>query len=128
MKAFIIRLQNDKDTDTAWLESVAAFLGKAPPDKWKPNNTTEAAYRLIELSGRLKELAIVHAEQQKAEAGSEATLIRIVSENGEYKQVAYLTEELKEQADAKIAELKLDQGSQALKQAILARLIKEWSS
>ncbi|MGD7036932.1 hypothetical protein [Methylotuvimicrobium buryatense] len=128
LKAFIIRLQNDKDTDTAWLESVAAFLGKAPPDKWKPNNTTEAAYRLIELSGRLKELAIVHAEQQKAEAGSEATLIRIVSENGEYKQVAYLTEELKEQADAKIAELKLDQGSQALKQAILARLIKEWSS
>ncbi|PPD29613.1 MAG: hypothetical protein CTY19_17170 [Methylomonas sp.] len=37
LKAFIIRLQNEKDTDQGWLESVAAFLGSAPPDKWKLN-------------------------------------------------------------------------------------------
>jgi hypothetical protein len=66
LRTFIIRLQNDKDTDQGWLESVAAFLGKAPPDKWKPNNITQADYRLRELSERLKELARVHAEQQKA--------------------------------------------------------------
>lgn len=125
LKAFIIRLQNDKDSDTAWLESVASFLGKAPPDKWKQNNVTEAGYRLIELSERLKELAIVHAEQQKADVGNQATLIRIVSEQGEYSQVFYLTDDLKQQADTKFAELKLDQGNKALKQAILARLMKE---
>jgi hypothetical protein len=125
LKAFIIRLQNEKDTDQGWLESVAAFLGSAPPDKWKPNNITQADYRLRELSERLKELAVVHAEQQKADVGSQATLIRIVSEQGEYSEITYITEKLKQQADAKIAELKLAKADKALKQAILARLAHE---
>lgn len=125
LKAFIIRLQNEKDTNQGWLESVAAFLGSAPPDKWKPGHITQTDYRLRELSQRLKELAIVHAEQQKADVGSEATLIRIVSEQGEYSEIAYLTDTLRQQADAKIAELKLAEGDKALKQAILARLLSE---
>jgi hypothetical protein len=125
LKAFILRLQNDKDTDQGWLESVAAFLGKAPPDKWKQNNITQADYRLRELSERLKELATVHAEQLKADVGSQATLIRIVSEQGEYSEVAYITDKLKQQADAKIVELKLAKEDKALKQAILTRLMHE---
>ncbi|MCK9608995.1 MAG: DUF6079 family protein [Methylomonas sp.] len=127
LKAFIIRLQNEKDTDQSWLESVAAFLGSAPPDKWKPNNITQADYRLREFSERLKELAVVHAEQQKADVGSQATLIRIVSEQGEYSEIAYITEKLKQQADAKIAELQLAKTDKTLKQAILARLMRELS-
>ena len=125
LKAFIIRLQNEKDTDQGWLESVAAFLGSAPPDKWKSNNITQADYRLREFSERLKELAVVHAEQQKTDVGSQATLIRIVSEHGEYSEIAYITEKLKQQADAKIAELKLAKADKALKQAILARLMQD---
>jgi len=125
LKAFILRLQNDKDSDQGWLESVAAFLGSAPPDKWKQNNITQAEYRLRELSERLKELATVHAEQLKADVGSQATLIRIVSEQGEYSEIAYITDNLKQQADAKIAELKLTKTDKALKQAILARLMCE---
>ncbi|WP_305908049.1 DUF6079 family protein [Methylomarinum sp. Ch1-1] len=125
LKAFILRLQNDKDSDQGWLESIAAFLGKAPPEKWKQNNITEADYRLRELSERLKELAVVHAEQLKADVGNQATLIRVVSEQGEYSQVAYLTDELKKQADARIAELKLDKADKSLKHAILARLMSE---
>ncbi len=125
LKAFIIRLQNEKDTDQGWLESVAAFLGSAPPDKWKPNNITQADYRLHEFSERLKELAVVHAEQQKSDIGSQATLIRVVSEQGEYSQIAYITDRLKQQADTKIAELKLNKADKALKQAILANLMRE---
>lgn len=127
LRAFIIRLQNDKETDQGWLESVAAFLGKAPPDKWKQNNITQAGYRLVELSERLKELATIHAEQLKVNAGkgSQATLLRMVSEQGEYSQIAYMTEELKKQADAKIATLELNNADKALKQAILARLMHE---
>lgn len=128
LKAFILRLQNDKDTDQAWLESVAAFLGKAPPDKWKQNNIAQAEYRLHELSERLKELALVHAEQLKADVGNQATLIRVVSEQGEYSQIAYLTDELKKQAEEKIEELKLATADKALKQAILARLMLELAS
>jgi hypothetical protein len=125
LKAFILRLQNDKDTDQSWLESVAAFLGSAPPDKWKQNNITQADYRLRELSERLKELAKVHAEQLKADVGSQATLIRVVSEQGEYSEIVYITDKLKQQADAKLAELNLAVADKALKQAILARLMRE---
>ncbi len=127
LKAFIIRLQNDKDTDQGWLESVAAILGSAPPDKWKHKNLAQADYRLRELSKRLKELAVVHAEQFQADVGSQATLIRVVSEQGEYSQIAYLTDELKKQAEAKVAELKLKKADKALKQAILASLMRDLS-
>jgi hypothetical protein len=125
LKAFIIRLQNEKDTDQGWLESVAAFLGSAPPDKWKSNNITQADYRLREFSERLKELAVVHAEQQKADVGTQVTLIRIVSEQGEYSEIAYITDKIIQQADDKIAELKLEKTDKNLKQAILARLMRD---
>ncbi len=125
LKAFILRLQNDKETDTAWLESVAAFLGKAPPDKWKAQNITQADYRLQEFSERLQALATVHNEQIKLGVDTQATLIRMVSEQGEYNEVAYLTDDLKNQANAKIAELKLNKTDKALKQAILASLMAE---
>jgi hypothetical protein len=42
LKAFILRLQNNKETGEAWLESIAAFLGKVPPDKWPQNNSLDA--------------------------------------------------------------------------------------
>lgn len=70
-------------------------------------------------------MALVHAEQLKADVGNQATLIRVVSEQGEYSQIAYLTDELNKQADAKIVELKLAKVDKILKQAILARLIRE---
>ncbi len=57
LKAFILRLQNNKETDEAWLESIAAFLGKAPPNKWLQNHSLDAEYRLIEFSDRLDQLA-----------------------------------------------------------------------
>ena len=125
LKAFILRLQNNKDSDQAWLESVAALLGSAPPDKWKQSNITQADYRLREFSERLKELATVHAEQQKAEVGSQATLIRIVSEQGEYSEIAYLTDTLKQKADAMIAKMNFSKEDKTLKQAILVRLLHE---
>ncbi|WAR43565.1 hypothetical protein [Methylomonas rapida] len=63
-----------------------------------------------------------------AHVGSQATLIRIVSEQGEYSEIAYITEKLKQQADAKIAELNLAKEDKALRQDILARLMQELAS
>jgi hypothetical protein len=114
LKAFVIRLQNNKETDTAWLESVAAFLGRAPADKWKQNNASQAEYLLADLSERLKQLAIVHAEQLNAEVGSQATLIRIVSEQGEMNQVAYITDDLKKAANKKLVQLDLGKADKQL--------------
>jgi len=125
LKAFIIRLQNNKETDIAWLESVAAFLGKAPADKWKANNTSQAEYLLADLSERLKQLAVVHAEQLNADVGSQATLIRIVSEQGEMNQVAYITDDLKNAANKKLAQLDLGSADKQLKLTILAQLMQE---
>lgn len=125
LKAFIIRLQNKKETDIAWLESVAAFLGKAPADKWKQNNASQAEYLLADLSERLKQLATVHAEQLNADVGSQATLIRIVSEQGEINQVAYITDDLKNAANKKLAQLDLGNADKQLKLTILAQLMQE---
>ncbi|MDF1583266.1 MAG: DUF6079 family protein [Methyloprofundus sp.] len=127
LKAFIIRLQNNKDNDKAWLESVAAFLGKAPPEKWKQNNASQAEYTLIDLSERLKQLATVHAEQLNADAGSQATLIRMVSEQGEMNQIAYITDDLKARARKKITQLNLAQADKQLKLTILAELMAEFA-
>lgn len=127
LKAFIIRLQNNKDSDKAWLESVAAFLGKAPPDKWKQNNASQAEYTLIDLSERLKQLATVHAEQLNADAGSQATLIRMVSEQGEINQIAYITDALKTEANKKLTQLDLSKADRELKLTILAQLMAELS-
>ena len=114
-------MQNNKDSDQVWLKSVAAFLGSGPLINGK--NVAQAEYRLVEIACRLKELALVHAEQLKADKGSQATLIRMVSEHGECSQVVYLTDELKKQANAKIAELKLNDVDKALKQAMLIQLM-----
>ncbi|NOQ36975.1 MAG: hypothetical protein GQ569_13980, partial [Methylococcaceae bacterium] len=126
LQAFIKRLQNEKESDKAWLESIATFLGKAPPDKWKQNNITQAEYTLIDLSERLKQLAMLHTEQQLQQGNnSQATLIRMVNAQGEVNQVAYITDDLKNTAKQKIAELDLTLADKQLKLTILAQLMAE---
>lgn len=127
LKAFILRLANDKDSDKAWLESVAAFLGKAPPHKWRSNNQTEAEYRLSELGERLLQLATVHAHQRKTGSKAQATLLRMVTEEGEINQLAYLSDALRQDARKAIKDLRMR--NQALdkqqKLALLAELMRE---
>ncbi|MBK8605113.1 MAG: hypothetical protein IPN87_19375 [Saprospiraceae bacterium] len=82
LKAFILRLQNNKETDEAWLESIAAFLGKAPPNKWLQNHSLDAEYRLIEFSDRLDQLALVHSHQLRANVDTQVTVFRVVNEQG----------------------------------------------
>ncbi len=126
LKAFILRLQNDQDTDKAWLESLAAFLGNAPADKWQQNNITNAEYRLIDFCNRLEQLTIVHSHQLKAGKNTQVTLFRVVSQQGETDKVAYLNPALREKAKTFIKE----QGAfktinKELKLAIIAELLSE---
>ncbi|CAA9889467.1 conserved hypothetical protein [Candidatus Methylobacter favarea] len=92
LKAFILRLQKTQETDEAWLESIAAFLGKAPPNKWLQNHSLDAEYRLIEFSERLDQLALAHSHQLKANADTQVTVFRVVNEQGAKDQIAYLNE------------------------------------
>lgn len=95
LKAFILRLQDNKASDTAWLESVAALLGKATPDKWRQANQADAEYRLMDLSERLLRLKKVHPNNDK---DSDVFVVRGIDNQGENDQIVHLTEELKVQA------------------------------
>ncbi|MDO9424921.1 MAG: DUF6079 family protein [Methylobacter sp.] len=125
LKPFIIRLHNNKETDKAWLESVAALLGKAPPDKWRQSNRTDAEYRLIEFSDRLDQLALVHSHQLKADANTQVTVFRVVNEQGAKDQIAYLNVQLRNQARAAVDGIQQDfkNADKQLQLAIIAELI-----
>ncbi len=126
LKAFILRLQGDQDTDKAWLESLAAFLGNAPADKWQPNNVTNAEYRLIEFCNRLEQLTIVHSHQLKAGKNTQVTVFRVVSQQGETDKVAYLNQALKDEAKAIVkGESRFKNADKQLKLAIIAELLSE---
>lgn len=129
LKAFILRLQNNKETDEAWLESIAAFLGKTPPNKWLQNHSLDAEYRLIEFSDRLDQLALVHSHQLKANVDTQVTVFRVVSEQGAKDQIAYLNEQLRNQARAVVDGIQYDfkNANKQLKLAIIAELISEVS-
>jgi hypothetical protein len=122
LKAFIIRLQDNKETDTAWLESVASLLGGTPPDKWRQTNRANAEYRLSDLSDRLLQLALVHSHQLKANADTQVTIFRVVNEKDASDKIAYLTEELREQARA-VVDSAFKDTNQQLKLAIVAELL-----
>ncbi|MEI7840816.1 MAG: hypothetical protein WCJ11_09975 [Methylococcaceae bacterium] len=99
--AFITRLQNNKDTDSAWLESIAAFLGKVPPTKWRNENKSEANYRLADLSEKLLNLEELHAHQCKfsADSDTKVTMIRLISEaEGEQNYPAFIDSQTESKA------------------------------
>ncbi len=128
LKAFIIRLQNKQDDDTAWLESIAALLGKVPPAKWKTENQTQAEYQLSLFTERLKQLLTLHAHQLKVDpsSGTQVSLLRLVNaEHHDVEQVAYIDAALKAEAQQTIA-LHLQKCDKKLRLAIAAQLLTDF--
>ncbi|MGZ6518194.1 MAG: hypothetical protein ACXVED_11450, partial [Bacteroidia bacterium] len=126
LKAFISKLQQTQETDKAWLESVAYFLGKSHPDKWRDNHETDAGHRLIYLSDRLLQLALAHSHQKERDADIQATVFRAVSLEDTKEQIAYLNPQLREQAKTMVDGLpKLKNAEKELKLAIIAELLSE---
>ncbi len=132
LQAFIIRLQNNKESDDAWLESIAAFLGKVPPSKWRKENETEADYRLVDFGERLKDLFELHAHQSKVKKGSDTkvTVIRLINENqGEvnYLIPAYIDAEAQHKADKFFDELgdKFHNSDKRVKLALVMKLLDQ---
>ena len=97
-----------------------------PPDKWLQNNSLEAEYRLIELSGRLEQLTVVRAHQLQTHTDTQVTVFRVVNKDGETDQVAYLNPKLREQARLIVKEQQdFKQAGKQLKLAIIAQLLSE---
>ncbi|WP_020160008.1 hypothetical protein [Methylobacter marinus] len=127
LKAFVLRLQNNKETDKAWLESIAAFLGKAPPNKWMQSNILDAEYRLIELCDRLEQLALLHSHQLTVDTETKVTVFRVVNDQGSQDQVAYLNPQLRIKAQKSIKSFEDDfkNADKKLKLAIIAELMSQ---
>nr|MEC4581753.1 hypothetical protein [Candidatus Parabeggiatoa sp.] len=89
---FIHRLQNNQDTEEAWLESIATFLGRIPPMKWHKEHRQEAENRLYEFSQRLIDLAKLHSQstEHSQKKGVKTVLIRTVRKGKEIEHLAYI--------------------------------------
>ena len=132
LQAFITRLQNKKDSDSSWLESVAAFVGKVPPSKWRKENETEADYRLADMCERLLDLQNLHAHQLKVDASSDAkvALIRLISEtDADINHIAYMDTETTKRADELLAAFgkKFENAEKRVKLVVISQLLKQLS-
>ncbi|TLS77928.1 hypothetical protein FE236_02170 [Mariprofundus erugo] len=85
VKAFVIRLCDEGfGTDHQWLESLAAFLGRKPAEKWGDEELQLAEFRLAEFSKKLhdlEKLRISYEENQlPASVNFEASFVRIIKQ------------------------------------------------
>lgn len=125
--AFIHRLQNHKETEIAWLESIATFLGKVPPTKWREEHQQQADYRLAEFSNRLHDLVKLHSQKisKHNKNGLQTVLIRTVRPEKEIEQIAYIDPKQQTKINETVQKIQktLDKsGDHQLQLAVLAEL------
>ncbi|MDD5755530.1 MAG: hypothetical protein PHN45_12380, partial [Methylococcales bacterium] len=130
LREFIIRLQNNKESDVGWLESVAAFLGKVPPAKWRKENEAEADYKLADLSVRLLDLENLHAHQSNVakDSDTKVTMIRLTSAaGGEVNYPAYIDSIVESKANALFDSLdeKFHRADKRTKLAFAMKLLRD---
>lgn len=66
LKAFIMRLSTDKDSDEAWFENVLTFLAGKPPQKWLDTDRSKAQNNLSKYASRIAELEVIRIEHGEA--------------------------------------------------------------
>jgi vacuolar-type H+-ATPase subunit I/STV1 len=124
---FIRRLQNNQDT--AWLESIATFLGRIPPMKWHEEHRLEAENRLYEFSQRLIDLAKLHSQstEESHKKGVKTVLIRTIRQGKEIEHLVYIENKQRKKITEAVKKLHqtLDKISDhQLQLAILAELFE----
>lgn len=66
LKAFIMRLSTDKDSDESWFENVLTFLAGKPPQKWLDTDRSKAQNNLSKYASRIAELEVIRIEHGEA--------------------------------------------------------------
>ena len=85
LRAFLLRLTNNKIDDPEWLENILMFLSHKPSKKWSDQDQDAAEFRLTELTQRILDLEKLRLHQgHKDENGSqvELYLLRSVRQSG----------------------------------------------
>ena len=66
LKAFIMRLSTDKDSDESWFENVLTFLAGKPPQNWLDTDRSKAQNNLSKYASRIAELEVIRIEHGEA--------------------------------------------------------------
>ena len=60
LRAFVLRLADDKLDDTAWLESIASFVARKPPERWTDADEEAFHQRLAFFTRRFRQVEAIH--------------------------------------------------------------------
>ncbi len=60
LRAFVLRLADEKLNDAAWLESLASLVAKKPPERWTDADEEEFHQRLAFFSRRFRQVEAIH--------------------------------------------------------------------
>ncbi len=60
LRAFVLRLADEKLDDQLWLESLASFVARKPPERWTDNDEEEFHQRLTFFARRFRQVEAIH--------------------------------------------------------------------
>lgn len=87
LRAFIMRLTKNSDSDKKWFENVLMFLGNKPSKKWQDSDQDTAEYKLSELSQRVIDLEKLRLHEKdrtaKMSGDFDVYLLRSIKKGGD---------------------------------------------
>jgi hypothetical protein len=109
LKSFALRLADENLTSKAWLESIASFLARKPPERWAEADEREFHHRLKLLARRFIRVEAAHRESLTLEGAPGEAVYRLVITAGDGRELEDL---LRGQADdAAVAALEAQLGA-----------------
>lgn len=134
LKAFLGRLADPYGDDGHWLNSLATFVARKPPEKWLDEDINIAEYRLVEFSKRLRDLERLRIHYEDSAPSShntqiEVVMLRTVRQGGNDHDAIISLDESKKKAISEkfelIQRMLSDLPSEDLRLALLAQLFEE---
>ena len=77
LRAFLMRLGSQSESDEDWLEKVLSFLGQKPTQKWTDADRSEAHFRLHKFSTQIKDLRTLRLHEDRY-AGVEGDNLQVL--------------------------------------------------
>jgi hypothetical protein len=103
LKAFCLRLLDNRFAEVDWLESVGSYVATTPPSRWKDNDETVFTDKLEALVKKFRRVESVHFSANKPASSATAFRVALTARDGtEKERVIHLTAE--EDKDAKKTE------------------------
>lgn len=134
LKAFLGRLADPYGDDAHWLNSLATFIARKPPEKWLDEDINIVEFRLVEFSKRLRDLERlrIHYEENALASQNpeiEIVMLRTVRQGGnDFDAIVALDEPKKKAIADKLAKIQCmleEIPTDDLRLALLAKLFED---